>query len=214
MGAAVAEPHDADARDDHRQLRYTDLEESVRAAGADRDDIGACRRHARRRFGEFHDPWHTRHLVFPWRSSVGRRGRAGCGARIVRARRCRRRAGGYGLAATPGRSAGLQGRHRDLGCRGNHSAVSHHQPAFRRVGEFRAVAFEEVAKVGAAEETFREFPDGPTFRFSKRSRPVRIRAVTAGPWPSVLVDFGDGGNAAFDLRTMWCIPTATSVGGV
>jgi hypothetical protein len=77
----------------------------------------------------------------------------------------------------------------------------------RHFGEwaaFRQLALAEVAAAQAAGKASVGLEDGPTFRFSTRATPVRIRAVTTGEWPSVLVDFGAGGNASLDLRTMWC----------
>ena len=77
----------------------------------------------------------------------------------------------------------------------------------RHFGEwdaFRQLALAEVARAQAAGQASVSLENGPTFRFARRATPVRIRAVTTGEWPSVLVDFGAGGNAALDLRTMWC----------
>ena len=77
----------------------------------------------------------------------------------------------------------------------------------RHFGEwaaFRELALAEVARAQATGKASVGLETGPTFRFSRRATPVRIRAVTTGAWPSVLVDFGAGGNASLELRTMWC----------
>jgi hypothetical protein len=70
---------------------------------------------------------------------------------------------------------------------------------------FRTIALQEVARARTAGATSHSFEKDLVFRFSKRSLPVRIRSITAGTRPTVWADFGDGGNAVLDLRTMWCV---------
>jgi hypothetical protein len=79
--------------------------------------------------------------------------------------------------------------------------------AGRHMGEWatlREVIMREVLDARGSALESRSFPEARTFTFSGRSTPVRIRAVSTGEWPKVLLDFGDGGNAEFDLRTMYC----------
>ena len=67
----------------------------------------------------------------------------------------------------------------------------------RHFGEwaaFRELALAEVATAQATGKASVGLEDGPTFRFSRRAAPVRIRAVTTGEWPSVLVDLAQAGT--------------------
>jgi hypothetical protein len=80
--------------------------------------------------------------------------------------------------------------------------------ANRHFGEwstFRATVLREVATARDAGAKSRSFEQGLVFRFSTRKLPVRIRSVTTGPRPRMWADFGEGGNAVLDLRTMWCV---------
>jgi hypothetical protein len=82
--------------------------------------------------------------------------------------------------------------------------------AHRHFGEwsdFRTFAWGHVAQARARGVHTRQFKNPPEFRFARWSEPVKLRAVTSGRWPTVLLDFGNGGTAEFDLRTMWCTYT-------
>lgn len=77
----------------------------------------------------------------------------------------------------------------------------------RHIGEwspFRAMAWGYVETARSRGATRQEFNNPPEFRFAHWAGPVKLRAVTSGRWPTILVDFGNGGNAEFDLRSMWC----------
>jgi hypothetical protein len=79
--------------------------------------------------------------------------------------------------------------------------------AHRHVGEwsrFRDFAWSYVDEARAQGLDGRQFDKPPEFRFAHWSEPVKLRAVSSQRWPTALVDFGNGGNAVFDLRTMWC----------
>jgi MFS family permease len=77
----------------------------------------------------------------------------------------------------------------------------------RHIGEWsqlRAMAWRYVEIARSQGATLQEFKKPPEFRFAHWAEPVKLRAVTSGRWPTILVDFGNGGNAEFDLRSMWC----------
>jgi hypothetical protein len=79
--------------------------------------------------------------------------------------------------------------------------------AHRHFGEwsrFRAFAWSYVDEARAQGLDGRRFDNPPEFRFARWPAPVKLRAVSAQRWPTALVDFGNGGTAVFDLRTMWC----------
>jgi hypothetical protein len=77
----------------------------------------------------------------------------------------------------------------------------------RRIGEwsqFGAMAWRYVESARSQGATGQELKKPPEFRFANWAEPVKLRAVTSGRWPTILVDFGNGSNAEFDLRSMWC----------
>jgi hypothetical protein len=79
--------------------------------------------------------------------------------------------------------------------------------AQRRLGEWarlRTFVWQQVDEARAKGTSAREFKPPLEFQFAGQPEPLKIRAVSAGRWPSVLLDFGHGGNASLDLRTMWC----------
>jgi hypothetical protein len=77
-------------------------------------------------------------------------------------------------------------------------------PTLRRMSRFRAFAWSYVDEARAQGLDVRQFDKPPEFRFARWSEPVKLRAVSSRRWPTALVDFGNGGTAVFDLRTMWC----------
>lgn len=79
--------------------------------------------------------------------------------------------------------------------------------AQRHFGEWsrlRAFVWQQVEIARAEGLDVLPFQPPLEIRFAGRPEPARIRSVTTGRWPGVLIDFGNGGNASFDLRTMWC----------